>query len=528
MIALDRSLAKSLFVALVAACSALTGETGKSLAQRMEAPSHRWIGPQFAELPLGVRLQFRLRDARRRTLFSMLDFAVIPAGTPVRVTMECLTVQSGLDVDLYVRLDKFVEVDPSGRIVYDYRSESFGCREQIEIPAWPQQRLLYLAFLVWELPQGVALMDVEVGALIEAATTRCIIAASPSALAFRVEERQTLVDPREVRLTASSCTPAFSARAFTTQGGNWLFFSPDAGTIPLTMTVAVRPGALLAGTYAGVIEIVAPAATNSPLRIPITMEIGPAGCPFSLDRESILGAAALQPGALSPGGFATIVGRGFGPGFPGCLTAGDSRDLIGPLAHELGGVRVSIGGRDAPIWKLCSDGAGGASATVQIPEEVGPWETNVVLTQGSRACSVAGVRLREAAPGIFETPMSDGKRRAVLVKSDGSFVSLENRARRRERLRALVYGLGPTTPAAASNGVAGAAPAQPIYEIVLGVNNAGIPIESVSRSRTAVGVFEIEFYVPSDAPASTDVSLVVAVNAGGALVYSNPSSFPLE
>jgi uncharacterized protein (TIGR03437 family) len=525
---LGRVLSASFFCALTIAFMVSAVETTKFPSYRAEAHSYRWIGPAFAEWPLGVRMQVRLEGVGRRTVISPLDFAIIPARTPVRVTMECLTVQTGLDVDLFARLDKWVEFEPSGRPIFDYISASFGCREQIEIPAWPQQRRLYLAFGVYELPQGVAVMDVDISVLIEPATTRCTVMASPATLAFTVEQRQTFVEPRQVRLTSSGCSPAFTARAVTNQGGDWLYLSPDAGSIPVTLSVSVRPGVLLAGTYSAVIEVVAPLASNSPLRIPVTMEIGLPGCPFGLDRNSIVGAAAFEPSALSPGGFATIVGRNFGPASPGCLTAGDSRDLIGSLAYEIDDVRVSIGGWNAPIWKLCSDGAGQAWATVQIPEEIGFGETTLTLTRGSRACAVNGVQLREASPGIFERTMSDGKRRAVLVKSDGTFVSLENRARRRERLRALVYGLGPTTPAAASNSVAGSAFAKPIYEIVLGVNNAGVPIESVGRSRTAVGVFEIEFNVPSDVPTSTDVNLVVAVNVGGVLIYSNPSSFPVE
>lgn len=522
--------AEKIFIgALMAAFGLSAAEPTKSLAYRMEPQSYRVTEPRFEELPLGTQIVFNLRGAQRRDLFSVRgDFAVIPPGTPVRVTMDCLTVQPGLDVDLYARLDKFVEIDTTGRPVYDYRSISYACREQIDIPAWPQQRLLYLAFVVYELPQGVAQMDLQVSVLIEAASARCTIGASPSELRFRVEQRQAVVQPLEVRLTSNNCTPAFSARALTSQGGNWLFISPVAGTLPVTMTVSVAPGALLGGSYAGAIEIVAPTAANSPLRIPVTMEIGQPGCPFGLGPESILSAANLQPAALSPGGFATIVGRDFGPASPGCLSSSDSRDLIGPLADEVGGVRVLIGGRDAPIWRLCRDRAGQASVTVQIPEEVRPGETTLTLAVGSQSCSVSGVRLREAAPGIFETRMSDGRRRAVLIKSDGSFVSLENRARRRERLRALVYGLGPTIPAAASNSVAGEYSPRPVYSLIVGVNHGGIAAESVSRSRSAVGVFEVEFDVPWNIPASTDVPLVVAVDVGGVLIFSNPSSFPVE
>ena len=41
----------------------------------------------------------------------------------------------------------------------------------------------------------------------------------------------------------------------------------------------------------------------------------------------------------------------------------------------------------------------------------------------------AGAHLA-ASPGIFETVMSDGVRRAVVIRPDGSFVSPQNPARR--------------------------------------------------------------------------------------------------
>ena len=53
--------------------------------------------------------------------------------------------------------------------------------------------------------------------------------------------------------------------------------------------------------------------------------------------------------------------------------------------------------------------------------------------------------VQAATPGIFETVMTDGTRRAVAIRPDGSFVSLQNPARRGEIIRVFVTGMGPTS-----------------------------------------------------------------------------------
>jgi uncharacterized protein (TIGR03437 family) len=157
---------------------------------------------------------------------------------------------------------------------------------------------------------------------------------------------------------------------------------------------------------------------------------------------SFLNAASGQTGAVSPTGVVRIYGDGIARNVQGCSTASG----FGPLPFALNGMLVQFASDGysalAPIFSLCNLGPGQEYVVVQAPADLPLQEVTVtVLTQGA-AVAQSNVVAAAASPGIFETEMSDGSKRAVLQRADGSFVSLENPAQRGERLRAFVTGLG--------------------------------------------------------------------------------------
>jgi uncharacterized protein (TIGR03437 family) len=139
-----------------------------------------------------------------------------------------------------------------------------------------------------------------------------------------------------------------------------------------------------------------------------------------------------------------------------------------------------------------------------------------------------------ASPGILETVMSDGVRRAVAVRPDGSVVGPGNPARREsggELIRVFVTGLGPALPAMATGSIP--VPGADLFaqgQVIVGVNNSGAHVVSSRVSPNLIGVFEVTFQVPSDAPTGNDVVLSVDVNAVGDTQtrFSNGSKLPIQ
>jgi hypothetical protein len=73
------------------------------------------------------------------------------------------------------------------------------------------------------------------------------------------------------QVTSSSGAVPFTTSASTTSGGSWLS-ATASGTTPGTVTVAVNPTGLAPGHYTGTILITAPAASNSPQTVTVSLD----------------------------------------------------------------------------------------------------------------------------------------------------------------------------------------------------------------------------------------------------------------
>jgi uncharacterized protein (TIGR03437 family) len=148
------------------------------------------------------------------------------------------------------------------------------------------------------------------------------------------------------------------------------------------------------------------------------------------------------------------------------------------------------------------------------------------------ASQTLNVNVLAASPGIFQMVMSDGVVRAVIERPDGSFVNISNPGRRGEIDMAFVTGLGPVSPQVATN-------ALPILytpstvdtsQVTVGVDNNGVPVIQAELSLDMIGVYTVQFQVPSDAPQGNNIAFSVAFSPAGAAsrLYSAPSSMPIE
>jgi uncharacterized protein (TIGR03437 family) len=158
------------------------------------------------------------------------------------------------------------------------------------------------------------------------------------------------------------------------------------------------------------------------------------------------------------------------------------------------------------------------------------------VTVGAAPTATVSVPVLAASPGIFETTMSDGVLRAVIIRPDGTFVSLANPARRGETVRAYATGLGVTSPSVGTNATAIPGVDAVVQGIlIIGVTNTagqgeGVRVSTARVAPDLIGVFEIPFTVPMDAATGNDVRFSIGVIpvGSGTPIYSATAKIPIQ
>lgn len=197
-----------------------------------------------------------------------------------------------------------------------------------------------------------------------------------------------------------------------------------------------------------------------------------------------------QPlGCVAPGEIVTIQGQGFATGVQGVVSG---FSILGPLPTTLAGLSVSFNGVLAPIFNVANVN-GAESITVQVPLETPVGSTAVVLTGAGGQTANYTIPTQLYAPGVF-TNTYGNQTIAVVIRSDGSYVSPTNPVQPGETIYVYVTGLGQTSPAAVTNtpGAGQAATAT----VITGLNNKGVPHTTVEYAPGLVGVYIIAVQVP--------------------------------
>ena len=120
------------------------------------------------------------------------------------------------------------------------------------------------------------------------------------------------------------------------------------------------------------------------------------------------------------------------------------------------------------------------------------------------------------SPGIFQTLMSDGVFRAVLVRPDGSVVSLQNPARRGETEIAFVTGLGATSPPVGTQALPVPGTTATVQgTVVPGMAGQGVPLVYARLSEDLPGVYLVAFQIPASMTTGNNVNFSIGIQASG-------------
>lgn len=246
----------------------------------------------------------------------------------------------------------------------------------------------------------------------------------------------------------------------------------------------------------------------------------------------IVNAASYQSQYVSPCSLAIVSGTGLASGLQGVAAP--------PIAPQMqvNGVTVQFGGVPAPILWVANEN-GQESMAVQVPCTVPVGTVQLVATADNFPSQPFSVTVSQYSPGIFQFTDTDGKVRAVLVRQDGSFISLANPAQPGDTLRMYVTGLGQTTPPLVTNEFDPLAPDAsgtlvpqdlPVSaNLIVGVNNGGVVILGAKYAYGMVGVYEVEFQVPTNTPAGINAPFAIVVyQNSNQLFWGNASLIPIQ
>jgi large repetitive protein len=289
------------------------------------------------------------------------------------------------------------------------------------------------------------------------------------------------------------------------------------GDPPLALTLANPSQGLYSGTWS-------PGKTSS--QVSVTVQASAPGFPAATSKI----AGAVVPNAvpvLTPHGtvhsFDPLVGGPLAPGtivaiYGQYLAAATAQATSVPLPTTFSGSSVVIGGMPAPLYYVSP-----TQINAQIPFELQPGQQYQVIVSAEGALTTPNsIQLSPATPGLAAFP--DGT--LIAQHGDGSLVSAASPAKAGEYLVAYLAGMGETTVPVASGAPSPADPLAsplPADSPVLTINGAVYPIYFAGLTPGLVGLYQMNFQVPTGLPAG-NITITVSQNEQS----SNQTTLPYQ
>jgi uncharacterized protein (TIGR03437 family) len=216
----------------------------------------------------------------------------------------------------------------------------------------------------------------------------------------------------------------------------------------------------------------------------------------------------LLGGAIAPGAILSIFGSNFAP----LAVANTAASL--PLA--LGNTSVSIGGIPAPLYYVSP-----TQINAEVPVELVPGDQYEVIVNSGGALSAAGsIYVTGVTPGI--AAFADGQ--IIAQHLDYSLVSTSSPAMPGEYVVFYLAGLGLTDTSVADGAASPSSPlAHPLVTPLLTLNGSDVPIAFAGLTPGFVGLYQINFQIPANAP---NGNLTLVVSQSG--VVSNATTLPVQ
>lgn len=139
------------------------------------------------------------------------------------------------------------------------------------------------------------------------------LAVDPVSLNFTVPQGGAPPAPLSLFIRNAGSGPLlWRAQATTSSGGDWLRLSDNAGSTPASLQVTINPTGLAAGTYQGTITITSAEASNSPVRVSVSLTVNPPRGSILALSTQFMSFDAVQGGAPPPAQLLSLSNNGSG------------------------------------------------------------------------------------------------------------------------------------------------------------------------------------------------------------------------
>jgi uncharacterized protein (TIGR03437 family) len=272
------------------------------------------------------------------------------------------------------------------------------------------------------------------------------------------------------------------------------------GDPPVTLSLANSTSATYSGTWtprsaASQVNVVARASAPGYPNAMAQVEGAtlPNAAPVLTPHGTLHSFDPLVGAALAPGTIIQIYGQN--------LATGTAQPTTIPLPTTMNGTSVLIGGIPAPLYFVSP-----AQINAQLPFELTAGnQFQILVTVDGALTTPDSIQLSPATPGL--AAFSDGT--LIAQHADGSLVSTTAPARSGEYLVAYLAGMGATNATPDSGAASPSSPlALPAVAPVLTINGTVEPILFAGLTPGLVGLYQMNFQVPSGFPAG-DLTLVV-------------------
>ncbi len=227
--------------------------------------------------------------------------------------------------------------------------------------------------------------------------------------------------------------------------------------------------------------------------------------PPSIGAGGVVNGASFAPATeVAPGTIVSVFGTNL------ASSSGTSAGSF-PLPFTLAGIKLTIGGIDAPLF-YAGEGPVYGQVNAQVPFEVAPGSQIQVV---ARAISASGAEvdgvpspltIGVARPGIFITSGTQGAILDVSYKLiDGS-----NPAKVLDVIQIYCTGLGATSPAAVTGQAAGAANA--VLQPTVTVGGAATGVQYAGLAPGYVGLYQVNVAIPAGITVGPAVPVVITQN----------------
>ena len=261
---------------------------------------------------------------------------------------------------------------------------------------------------------------------------------------------------------------------------------------PDNISVRVFTDSLAPGVYHGHVTITSPPGSDHKAIVPVTLTATPGrayvATGFSPSISSIVNAASLLPGPISPGEIVILFGI-LGPDATSDLQIGPN----GKLRTSIYGIRVLFNGQPAPLIYVSA-----RQINAIAPYELAGRSTvQVEIDMSGIHSSAVSLPVAPSAPGLFSQTGS-GQGAAAILNQDSSPNTPLNAAPRGSIIQIFGTGEGLTTPPGITGEISALITKKPVLTATVQIGGVEAKVISATAAPNSIaGLFQINVQIPT-------------------------------